>query len=156
MCKLSTLCTFPLCKTPRQTKNAPPAIHQDASGALLYLVEIPCQFRCNKACDHCRNDCPPEFVSKYSGGFFQRGQAVVLLLVLCRHNFKAPVCGFELLDGQLDIGVQPVKSSRKPHKGNSSLVDVQGGPNKDNPNLFPIGDGFGLFVFFGKLAFAKQ
>jgi hypothetical protein len=26
------------------------------------------------------------------------------------------------------IGVQPVKSSRKPHKGNSSLVDVQGGP----------------------------
>lgn len=53
MCKLSTLCTFPLCKTPRQTKNAPPAIHQDASGALLYLVEIPCQFRCNKACDHC-------------------------------------------------------------------------------------------------------
>ena len=30
------------------------------------------------------------------------------------------------------------------------------GPNKNNPNLFPIGDGFGLFVFFGKLAFAKQ
>ena len=49
------------------------------------------------------------------------------------------------------IGVQPVKSSRKPHKGNSSLVDVQGGPNKNNPNLFPIGDGFGLFVFYGDL-----
>ena len=30
------------------------------------------------------------------------------------------------------------------------------GPNKNNPNLFPIGDGFGLFVFFGKLAFAQQ
>ena len=29
-------------------------------------------------------------------------------------------------------------------------------PNQYNPNLFPIGDGFGLFVFFGKLAFAKQ
>jgi len=27
---------------------------------------------------------------------------------------------------------------------------VQPGPNKNNPNLFPIGDGFGLFVFFGK------
>jgi len=27
---------------------------------------------------------------------------------------------------------------------------VQGGPNKNNPNLFPIGDGFGLFVFFEK------
>ena len=27
---------------------------------------------------------------------------------------------------------------------------VYGGPNKNNPNLFPIGDGFGLFVFFGK------
>ena len=49
------------------------------------------------------------------------------------------------------IGVQPVKSSRKPHKGNSSLVDVQGGPSKNNPNLFPIGDGFGLFVFYGDL-----
>ena len=24
------------------------------------------------------------------------------------------------------------------------------GPNKNNPNLFPIGDGFGLFFFFGK------
>ena len=23
-------------------------------------------------------------------------------------------------------------------------------PNQYNPNLFPIGDGFGLFVFFGK------
>ena len=23
-------------------------------------------------------------------------------------------------------------------------------PNKKNPNLFPIGEGFGFFVFFGK------
>ena len=56
----------------------------------------------------------------------------------------------------LKIHVQQAKNAHRRHKGNSSLVDVQGGPNKNNPNLFPIGDGFGLFVFFGKLAFAKQ
>nr|DAY84416.1 MAG TPA: hypothetical protein [Caudoviricetes sp.] len=39
---------------------------------------------------------------------------------------------------------------------NCSSENVSGGPNKNNPNLFPIGDGFGLFVSFGKLAFAKQ
>jgi hypothetical protein len=49
------------------------------------------------------------------------------------------------------IGVQPVKSSRKPHKGNSSLVDVQGGPRgptisqQKSLDLFffvPAADGF--------------
>jgi hypothetical protein len=36
-------------------------------------------------------------------------------------------------------------------------VRVTGGaPNNENPNLFSIGEGFGFFVFFGKLAFAKQ
>ena len=36
-------------------------------------------------------------------------------------------------------------------------VRVPGGaPNNENPNLFSIGEGFGFFVFFGKLAFAKQ
>ena len=46
--------------------------------------------------------------------------------------------------------VRQEKNAHRQHKGNSSLVDVQGGPNKNNPNLFLIGDGFGLFVFFGK------
>ena len=38
----------------------------------------------------------------------------------------------------------------------SSDMCAQGAPNNENPNLFSIGEGFGFFVFFGKLAFAKQ
>ena len=46
---------------------------------------------------------------------------------------------------------RPAKNAVERHKCESSSVDASGGPNKNNPNLFPIGDGFGLFVFFGKL-----
>ena len=35
-------------------------------------------------------------------------------------------------------------------EGKSSDLSSSAGPNKDDPNLFPIGDGFGLFVFRGK------
>jgi hypothetical protein len=75
---------------------------------------------------------------KAGGGFFICGMVTKQLQIMrCATN-------------EPKIGAQRVKSTRKQHKGNSSLVDVQGGPNKNNPNLFPIGDGFGLFVFFGK------
>ena len=30
----------------------------------------------------------------------------------------------------------------------SSDLSSSAGPNKDDPNLFPVGDGFGLFVFY--------
>jgi hypothetical protein len=46
--------------------------------------------------------------------------------------------------------VPEAKNTLAQHKCESSSVDASGGPNKNNPNLFPIGDGFGLFVFFGK------
>ena len=47
--------------------------------------------------------------------------------------------------------VLEAKNILEQHKCESSSVDAPGGPNKNNPNLFPIGDGFGLFVFFGSL-----
>ena len=31
----------------------------------------------------------------------------------------------------------------------SQVRILHGPPNKKNPNLFPIGEGFGFFVFFG-------
>ena len=31
----------------------------------------------------------------------------------------------------------------------SRVQVLDGPPNKKNPNLFPIGEGFGFFVFFG-------
>ena len=66
------------------------------------------QFIGHKAGNQRRNHSPPKFVPKCSGDFFQRGEAVLLLFVLSRYNFKALVCVFELLDGQLDIGVHAV------------------------------------------------
>ena len=45
----------------------------------------------------------------------------------------------------------PSKTYRiKSDTGKGSDLERNGGPNKNDPNLFPIGDGFGLFVFFGK------
>ena len=34
--------------------------------------------------------------------------------------------------------------------GRSILTVSRAAPNQYNPNLFPIGDGFGLFVFFDR------
>ena len=37
------------------------------------------------------------------------------------------------------------------NRGNSVEVQVLlSAPNHENPNFFPIGEGFGFFVFFGK------
>ena len=34
--------------------------------------------------------------------------------------------------------------------GNSRVRAPEGAPQQQNPNFFPIGEGFGFFVFFGK------
>ena len=55
---------------------------------------------------------------------------------------------FNYKDGTKTITFDEIAAKDAP-EGNGSDLGCFAPPNKKNPNLFPIGEGFGFFVFFG-------